>query len=155
MAALLLVLVTVLYAGYNIMIKMSGAAVPPTATTVIIATLCLQAAALATSLAFGATLYAAGGHVFKLPANAILWAIMAGLAIGAAEIGYFYLFGGLGAIRPMQASVAIPIVVSGTIVITMAVSALSFGEALGWRQILGGGMILLGAAVLFSGGQQS
>ncbi len=153
MAALLLALVTVLYAGYNLMIKMSGAAVPPAATTVIVATLCLQIAALTTSLAFGATLYAAGGHVFRLPANAILWAIMAGLAIGAAEIGYFYLFGGLGTLQPMRASVAIPIVVSGTIVITMAVSSLFLGEMLGWRQILGAGIILIGAAVLFSGGQ--
>jgi hypothetical protein len=35
---------------------------------------------------------------------------------GAAEIGYFYLFGGVVEIRPIAANVAIPIVVSGAIV---------------------------------------
>jgi drug/metabolite transporter (DMT)-like permease len=129
---------------------MSGAAVPPTATTTIVATLCLQIAAVTTSLAFGAVLYASGGHDFRLPAAAMLWAALAGMAIGAAEIGYFYLFGGVGEIRPIAANVAIPIVVSGTIVITMLVSWLVFGEPIGWRQILGAGCILVGTIVLFS-----
>lgn len=150
MAVMLLLLVTVSYASYNLLVKMSGAAVPPTATTTIIATLSLQIAALTTSLAFCAALYASGGHDFRLPMGAVLWAVLAGVAIGAAEIGYFYLFGGIGTIRPMSANVAIPIVVSGTIVITMLVSWLVLGEAMGLRQILGGACILFGTFVLFS-----
>lgn len=150
MAGFLLLLVTVFYAGYNLLIKLSGAAVPPTATTTIVATLCLQLAALSTSLVFGAVLYAHGGHEFRLPSGALLWAVLAGVAIGAAEIGYFYLFGGIGAIRPIAANVAIPIVVSGTIVITMLTSWLVFGEAMGWRQVIGACCILVGTAVLFS-----
>ena len=66
MALLLLLLVTVFYASYNLLVKMSGAAVPPTATTTIVATICLQIAALATSLAFAAALVVKGGEVFTL-----------------------------------------------------------------------------------------
>ena len=150
MAGILLFSVTVFYAGYNLLIKMSGSFVPETATTTIVATLCLQTAALSISLAFCAILYANGGHDFRLPAGAIFWAVLAGIAIGAAEIGYFYLFGGIGTIRPMSASVAIPIVVSGTIVIGMLAAWLVFDEAMGARQIFGAGCILLGTIVLFS-----
>ncbi len=41
MAVMLLPLVTVFYASYNLLVKMSGAVVPPTATTTIIATFSL------------------------------------------------------------------------------------------------------------------
>ena len=51
-AAALLAAVTLLYAGYNLLIKLSGAHVPASATTTVLATLCLQIAALSTSLLF-------------------------------------------------------------------------------------------------------
>ena len=102
------------------------------------------------SLAFWAILYVNGGHDFRLPGGAIFWAVLAGLAIGAAEIGYFYLFAGIGMIRPVSASIAVPIVVSGAIVISRLAAWLVFDEAMGGRQILGAGYILLGTTVLFS-----
>ena len=48
---LLLLTVTTLYAGYNLLVKVSGGFVPAEATTTIFATICLQLAALATSIA--------------------------------------------------------------------------------------------------------
>ena len=45
---LLLISVTVLYSGYNLLIKVSASHVPEAATTTIQATICLQLAALAT-----------------------------------------------------------------------------------------------------------
>lgn len=150
-APFLLVLVTVLYAGYNLLVKLSGNAVPAAATTTILATIALQIAALAASLAFATLLHVRGGHVFALSGPAFFWAVLAGLCIGGAEIAYFYLFGGIGNTEPMAANIAIPIVVSGTIVITMMVSYMIFRETLTWSQAIGSACIVLGIALLFLG----
>ena len=107
-AAMLLAAVTLLYAGYNLLIKLSGAHVPASATTTVLATVCLQLAALSTSVLFLGFLAAQGGHVFSLAPRVYFWAVLAGLCVGVAEIGYFYLFGGIGLDRPMRAGVAIP-----------------------------------------------
>ena len=98
----LLSLVTLFYAGYNFLMKVSGTHVPESATTTILATMCVQVAALATSIVFFSWLLARGGHSFSLTSSTYLWAMAAGLCIGAAEIGYLYLFGGVGSIRPME-----------------------------------------------------
>jgi len=147
----LLALITVLYAGYNLLVKVSGTAVPATATTTIIATICLQIAALATSLAFAAALHARGGEVFTLSGMALFWAVLAGLCIGGAEIAYFYLFGGLGSSEPMSANTAIPIVVSGTIIIAIAVSHFIFREVLTWSQLIGAACVVFGILLIFFG----
>lgn len=148
-AILLLLIVTTLYAGYNLLIKVSGGYVPAEATTTIFATICLQLAALATSLVFMALLLARGGHVLHLSTSAYLWAVAAGICIGGAEIAYFYLFGGIGLTKPMAANVAVPTIVSGTIIITMLVSYLVLKEPFSWNQILGSGCIVLGIVILF------
>ncbi len=49
----------------------------------------------------------------------------------------------------MAASVAIPTVVSGTIVITLLVSLFILREPLNWNQWLGSGCIVLGIVILF------
>ena len=150
MAGLLLLLtVTTLYAGYNLLIKVSGSYVPAAATSTIIATICLQLAALATSIVFAALLLLRGGHVLQLSSSAYLWAIAAGLCIGGAEIAYFYLFGGIGTDEPMAANVAIPTIVSGTVIITMLASYLILREPLNWNQLVGGSCIVLGVVILF------
>ena len=110
---LLLITVTVLYAGYNLFIKVSGSHVPEVATTTIAATICLQLAALAISLVFVSVLLVRGGHVMQLSLGAYGWAAVAGLCIGGAEIAYFYLFGGIGTVKPMAANVAIPAIAHG------------------------------------------
>ena len=140
-STLLLVTVTLLYAGYNLLIKVSGGHVPAEATSTILATVCLQLAALSTSMAFIAFVVLRGGHSLALPTTAYLWAAAAGICIGGAEIAYFYLFGGIG----------VPVIVSGTIVITMVVGYLIFKETLSWRQLVGAACIVVGIAILFLG----
>lgn len=145
----LLVAVTILYAGYNVLIKVSGAQVPDAATTTILATICLQVAALLTSTLFFGLLTLRGGQVFSLSAGSYIWAVLAGICIGGAEIGYLYLFGGVGLLKPMAASVAIPTIVSGTIVMALLFSVLVLGESVAWNQVLGSLLIILGIATIF------
>ncbi len=148
---LLLITVTTLYAGYNLLIKVSAAHVPETATTTIAATLCLQVAALTTSLVFVAVAMVRGGQVMQLNSSAYLWAAVAGLCIGGAEIAYFYLFGGMSGVKPMAANVVIPTVVCGTIAITVVASYFAFGEKLAPVQMAGVGCIMAGIALLYLG----
>ena len=147
--AMLLTIVTFLYAGYNIFVKFSGGHVPASATTTVLATVCLQLAALLVSLTFLGVLAVRGGHEFSLSAAAYSWAIVAGICIGAAEIGYFYLFGGIGGSEPMRASLAIPAIVSGTIVISLLLSVLVLRETFDRMQLFGSALIVLGIVVLF------
>jgi hypothetical protein len=48
--------------------------------------------------------------------------MLAGLCIGGAEIGYLYLFGGIGISKPMPANIAIPVIVSGTTAVPLTFS---------------------------------
>lgn len=146
----LLLGVTVLYAGYNLLVKVSSGHVPDVATTPILATIALQAAALAASAVFAAALVLRGGQSLAVSAPAVSWAVAAGLCIGAAEIGYFYLFRGAGGAEPMAANVAIPIVVSGAIVLTLLVSWLVFREPFTWVRLLGAVLVVAGVATLFA-----
>ena len=98
---ILLAAVTALYAGYNLFIKLSGGYVPAEATTTIMATICIQIAALITSGVFFLMLTLRGGQVFTLSMGSYFWAAVAGVCIGGAEIGYLYLFGGVGLSKPM------------------------------------------------------
>ena len=148
---LLLLSVTVLYASYNLLVKVSSGHVPSEATSTILATLCLQVAALCTSIVFIVILLARGGHVLQLSSSAYLWALAAGLCIGCAEIGYFYLFGGVAGLKPMPSGIAIPVIVGGTVVISQAISYLVFGESMSWVQGLGGGLVVIGLVLLFHG----
>ena len=148
---LLLITVTVLYAGYNLLVKVSASQVPTDATTTIVATICLQLAALTTSVVFASILIVRGGHVFQLSLGSYMWAVAGGFCIGGAEIAYFYLFGGLGADKPMAANIAIPTIVSGTIVITMVMAIFLFKESLSWSQLAGGTCIVLGILLLYIG----
>ena len=148
---LLLATVTALYAGYNLLIKVSASHVPAAATSTIAATICLQLAALATSILFVSVAMMRGGQVLQLTWGAYVWAAAAGLCIGGAEIAYFYLFGGIGALKPMAANVVIPTVVSGTIVIAAVAAYVIFGERLVPIQFTGGGCIILGVLLLHFG----
>ena len=104
-----------------------------------------------TSIAFASILLVRGGHVFQLSFGSYVWAAAAGLCIGGAEITYLYLFGGIGAEKPMAASLAIPTIVSGTIVIALVVGAFVFKESLSWAQGIGGTCIILGIFLLYIG----
>ena len=154
-SVLLLITVTALYASYNLLVKVSGSHVPTEATTTVVAAICVQLAALTTSALFASILLVRGGHVFQLSVGTYIWAAAAGLCIGGAEIAYFYLFGGIGVDKPMAASVAIPAIVSGTIVITMVVSYFLFNESLSWSQLAVGACIILGILLLYIGRREA
>jgi len=151
MAILLLTVVTLAYAGYNLFVKVSGGHVPADTTSTVLATLCLQLGALATTAVFLAFLTVQGGHVLRLSGQAYLYAVIAGLCIGVAEICYFYIFGGIGGIRPLPANLVIPTVVTGTIVITLIVSFFVFRERLTMMQLLGAALVVGGILVMFAG----
>ena len=148
----LMMAIAAFYAGYNLLVKVSTLHVPAAATSTVLATICLQLAALATSGTFAALLIARGGHALALPSAAYAWAAGAGLCIGLAEIGYFYLFRGVGDSGPVAASVAVPIVVTGTVVLTMLVSFIALKESLGPMQIAGTAVVVAGIAMIFSDG---
>ncbi len=147
----ILFFVTGCYAAYNLLIKVSGAQVSETATTTVLATICLQIAALSVSLVFMCVLMARGGHLFQLGASAYVWAAVAGVCIGMAEIGYFYLFGGIGEVAPMAANIAIPAIVGGTIAVGLLFSVVFFNEPAGWNHWCGAGLIVLGVFMFFIG----
>ena len=149
---LLLSAITALYAGYNLLVKVSSNNVPESATSTVLATICLQVAALAASGTFALVLLARGGHVLALSPAAYAWAAGAGLCIGLAEIGYFYLFRGVGGSGPVAASVAVPVIVTGTVVLTMLLSSLALRESLGVMQIAGTAVVVIGIAMIFSEG---
>ena len=148
-AIALLALTTLLYAGYNILVKQSADQVDIATSSTITATIALQFAALTTSLIFAAVLKLQGGSSLMLSPAAYVWAIAAGLCIGAAEIAYFYLFAGVGAEAPMPANVAIPTIVSGTILLAMFASWALFKEPMAWPQLLGAVVIAFGVFLLF------
>ena len=143
----LIILVAFLYAGYNVLVRVSGGVVPASASSTILATITLQMVALSASVIFLAWQVAQGGHSFRLGANAYLWAGAAGLCIGAAEIAYFYLFGGIVVPRP-NASVAIPAIVSGTIVISALIAVFVLGERMTAQNLLGVALVIAGIALL-------
>lgn len=154
-AILLLIAITALYAGYNLLVKVSSLHVPAAATSTVLATICLQLAALAASGTFAAVLIARGGHVLALSPAAYAWAAGAGLCIGLAEIGYFYLFRGVGGGGPLAASVVVPAIVTGTVVLTMLVSSVALRESLGPMQVAGTVVVVVGIAMIFSDGLAS
>jgi drug/metabolite transporter (DMT)-like permease len=91
-APLLLLTATLLYAGYNLLIKVSGSHVPEDATSTVLGVICLQLAALTTSITYAASLFLfRGDQHLQLTTPAYLWALAAGFCIGGAEIAYFYL----------------------------------------------------------------
>ena len=151
MAILLLTVVTLAYAGYNLFVKVSGDHMPETATSTVLATYCLQMGAMASTTVFLAFLTFQGGHSLRLSGSAYGWAVVAGLCIGIAEVCYFYIFGGVGGIKPLPANLVIPTVVAGTIVITLVVSFFVFKERLSFLQIVGAAMIIGGIVVMFTG----
>ena len=148
MAIVLLTVVTLAYAGYNLFVKVSGDHMPETATSTVLATYCLQMGAMASTTVFLAFLTLQGGHSLRLSGSAYGWAVVAGLCIGIAEVCYFYIFGGVGGIKPLPANLVIPTVVAGTIVITLIVSFFVFKERLNFAKLISTFLTISGAIVL-------
>ena len=145
---ILLTLITVCYAAYNLLVKVSGSHAGVSAP--IFATIGLQLAALAVSLVYLVVLVRQGAAV-ALPPRALLFGVAAGCCIGAAEVMYFYLFRGFAGEPGMPAGVAIPVIVGGTIVISMLVAGTVFGETFAPAQWAGIVLTLAGMLLLALG----
>ncbi len=144
---ILLLLITICYAAYHLLVKISSGHGVPVDTAPILATLSLQASAMMVSLVYLS--YLARQQVsVTLPGKAYIWAIGAGMCIGFAEIMYFYLFRGFAGEKPMAASTAIPFIVGGTIVIAVLVSVLVFKEDLNPGQWIGVCLAFIGMVIL-------
>ena len=70
--------------------------------------------------------------------------MIAGISIGIAEIGYFVLFNPTNPNGALNANVAIPIVLGGTILITMIFSFNYFNESYNLKKIIGTLFIIIG-----------
>ncbi len=146
---ILLLLITACYAAYNLLIKVSGDHVGEASP--ILATIGLQLAALTVSLLYLAVLIRQEVTVI-VATPALFYGVAAGCFIGTAEVMYFYLFRGVANEPAIAASVAIPVVVGGTIILSVLVASVVFGEVPGVLQWVGiiltvAGLLLLALGV--------
>ena len=141
--SLLLIIVTLAYAGYNLFIKLAGSHNINNSNG-IAATLSLQIFALIVTSIFALYLSSIGESIFVLPSKTYLYAIFGGISIGVAEIVYFYLFNASNSNGALNANTAIPIILGGTILVTMIFSFYIFEESLNYQKILGTTFIIFG-----------
>ena len=77
-----------------------------------------------------------------------IYAIFAGISIGFAEIGYFYLFNASNPNGASNANTAIPVILGGTILITMIFSFYIFRESFNYQKIFGTFFIIFGICLV-------
>jgi len=140
---IILVIVTISYAGYNLFIKLASSQNLNNSNS-IAATLCLQLFALFVTILFSFYLFSKGEKIFVLPSKSYLYAIFAGISIGLAEIGYFYLFNESNPKGASNANSVIPVILGGTILITMIFSFIFLRESFNYKRIFGTFFIIFG-----------
>ena len=140
---IILVIVTISYAGYNLFIKLASSQNLNNSNS-IAATLCLQLFALFVTILFSFYLFSKGEKIFVLPSKSYLYAIFAGISIGLAEIGYFYLFNESNPKGASNANAVIPVILGGTILITMIFSFIFLRESFNYKRIFGTFFIIFG-----------
>ena len=92
--------------------------------------------------------FSIGERIFVLPSKVYIYAIFAGISIGFAEIGYFYLFNASNPNGASNANTAIPVILGGTILITMIFSFYIFREAFNYQKIIGTFFIIFGICLV-------
>ena len=140
---IILVIVTISYAGYNLFVKLASSQNLNNSNS-IAATLCLQLFALFVTILFSFYLFSKGEKIFVLPSKSYLYAIFAGISIGLAEIGYFYLFNESNPKGASNANAVIPVILGGTILITMIFSFIFLSESFNYKRIFGTFFIIFG-----------
>ena len=145
----LLITVTLAYAGYNLFIKLAGAQ-NINNNNGIAATLCLQIFALIVTSVFSIYLSSLGENIFVLPSKTYLYAVFGGISIAIAEIGYFYLFNASNTDGALNANTAIPIILGGTILVTMIFSFYILKESFNYHKIIGTIFIIIGIYLIFN-----
>ena len=145
----LLITVTLAYAGYNLFIKLSVSH-NFNINNGIAASLCLQIFALIVTSVFSIYLSSLGENIFVLPSKTYLFAVFGGISIGIAEIGYFYLFNASNTDGALNANTAIPIILGGTILVTMIFSFYILKESFNYHKIIGTIFIIIGIYLIFN-----
>ena len=140
---IIFVIVTISYAGYNLFVKLASSQNLNNSNS-IAATLCLQLFALFVTILFSFYLFSKGEKIFVLPSKSYLYAIFAGISIGLAEIGYFYLFNESNPKGASNANSVIPVILGGTILITMIFSFIFLSESFNYKRIFGTFFIIFG-----------
>lgn len=136
---MLAVITASFYALYNIFIKQASSHIGEIQGAVI-----LQAVALL--LGLGWLMYLrTQGVAAEVTSKGIWLSVAAGIFVGLAEICSFLVFA-----RGVPASVGIPVIIGGSVLIAAVIGLLWLKETLGWYQVLGlicivGGIWLLSA----------
>lgn len=91
-----------------------------------------------------------GENIFVLPSKTYLYAVFGGISIGIAEIGYFYLFNASNTDGALNANTAIPIILGGTILVTMIFSFYILKESFNYHKIIGTIFIIIGIYLIFN-----
>jgi transporter family protein len=136
---IILIITAVFFGFYNFFIKVSAGHIHEILGAVI-----LQAVAL---LLGGAVLiYLKVKNLpFENSSRGLLFAVLAGVAVGLAEITSFYAFS-----KGTPASIGIPVIVGGTVVVGTLLGVLFLKEQLHWQHYTGITLILAGIFIIAS-----
>ena len=88
---LVVLLIIIFYSGYNLFIKLSSNHTSIENNNILSATLILQFTALITTLSLSSKIIISTDKFFILSFKSYIYAILGGICIAAAEIGYFYI----------------------------------------------------------------
>lgn len=136
---LLAVLTAVCFGAYNIFIKLSSGHINQIVGAVILQ---VVAAFLGGFILLGLKW---SNSSMEVTQKGILFAILAGVAVGLAEILSFYVFS-----KGIPASLGIPVIIGGTVVVGAVLGVLFLKETLNWTQLLAIALIISGVILLTS-----
>lgn len=128
------------YALYNIFIKKGSSHINPVLGGVILQ---LVAAVLGCCLLLFLYIKEGGAEVISYDIEGVHWAVLAGLAVGTAEIVSFFV-SSLG----VQAMQSIPIIIGGSVLFGTVLGAVALHEDLSFRGWLGVILISLGISLV-------
>jgi transporter family protein len=129
-------IVATLYGAYNFSIKAGSDGIHQ-----IVGAVVLQIVAALIGIASLLYLSCSEGIRFQITPKGLSFSVLAGIAVGIAEILSFYVFS-----KGVPATVAIPIIVGGTALTGTIFGILFLGETLSWNQ--GAGVILMIVAIV-------
>ena len=136
----LAVATAIAFGAYNIFIKLGAGRIDHVLGAVVLQ---LVAAVLGTTYAI---MLKVGGRTLEVSRIGVMYAALAGLAVGLAEILTFLVFA-----RGAPASLATPIIMGGSILLTSVLGIAVLRERLGLPQALGIVLIAVGIALVSRG----
>ncbi|MDP3157376.1 MAG: sigma-70 family RNA polymerase sigma factor [Archangium sp.] len=128
------------FGAYNIFIKLGAGKIDHVLGAVV-----LQVVAAILGATY-AVMLKVGGRTLEVTRTGVLYAVLAGIAVGLAEILTFLVFA-----RGAPASLATPIIMGGSILLTSVLGIAVLRERLGLPQALGIVLIALGIALVSRG----